>query len=515
MNNNHKVLYTACDLFLFVGITCTVLTNISKTKVPKFLSLLVNYDGLLSVYPTILFILFGITILLFEKRYREITLLIVLGLFFILCNVIITAHGLFLIIDSITEYDIEMISSTARRISLNIISKAIPLSNMKNTFFCSEMLYAVYQGAINYKDIIFSSLLIYSIYKDRGDKFYELFCMGIVTTLVVEFLYEIVELPALFGFKDAEQMLISINPHLYDIGTMHGWWPLLLWPGQLRGTFAEPSFFSYYLGFVISVLIFLLLDKHNFIAGLALLFFSICAFLTNARSGIFLFVGVIVLNIFLQFLCRKNYRNILLLLVLVGLSFCLSYTYDLYNRTQADSIVNEEHSSQVLNSIKSVTDPSARSNKSRYGYIKTSAQIGVEHPFLGVGSNYMGGYLAEKMESSHDLSGEMKNWIDTQNTTGKLNNTFPNLNEYTTAFASGGICGLMMSIALIIVICFKYIMFFFQNGFKAFDNKSIMIISMLSVIVAWGINNTFMINYLYVFVLSLCMWDIRRITSSF
>lgn len=54
-----------------------------------------------------------------------------------------------------------------------------------------------------------------------------------------------------------------------------------------------------------------------------------------------------------------------------------------------------------------------------------------------------------------------------------------------------------------------------KGGFKVLDSNSILIVSMLAVVFACGINNCFMVNYLYLISLSLGLCDLNRIKKSY
>lgn len=49
----------------------------------------------------------------------------------------------------------------------------------------------------------------------------------------------------------AYKLLKIINPYLYDVSVVHGWWPPLIWENQLRSLCTEPSHF----GIIVSLII--------------------------------------------------------------------------------------------------------------------------------------------------------------------------------------------------------------------------------------------------------------------
>ena len=52
------------------------------------------------------------------------------------------------------------------------------------------------------------------------------------------------------GNSYCEQILITINRNLYTPEFAHGWWPPLLWKGQVRSFAPEPSFFGIFMVFM-------------------------------------------------------------------------------------------------------------------------------------------------------------------------------------------------------------------------------------------------------------------------
>ncbi len=509
-----KQFFNIIDFLFIVSVICTVFSSIPKSKVPKIILPFISYDNLLSLYPITLVVIIGLAFLFCERNYKIIAFIAISCMIYVICNAIITTHGILLIIEKITESDIEIVNSSSRRIFYSFVTKLFPNYICNERLILSELLYSLYEGIINFIDIILIPIILYKLYKDRCSRLIRLFLIGMIFSIIIVIIYELIEIPFILGSINAGKILTKINPFFYEISNTHGWWPPLLWYGQLRGPFAEPSFFSYYLGFAVSVLIFYVVKKGNLISQITLLFICVCVFLTNARSGILLLLGVFFINILLLVINQKNIKKIIILCIILFLSYIISISVGKF-------VVNEQNQTSVngdnyiVNTIKSVSNPTARSNVSRYSYINSTINIWRDNLILGTGRDYLGAYLSEEMMRMENISPEMENWIETQDSIGPLNNTFPNLNEYTTALASGGIVGFLLSTVLLSYICIRYLFFVIKRGFKVLDSNSILIVSMLAVVFAWGMNNYFMANYLYLISLSLGLCDLNRIKKSY
>jgi hypothetical protein len=83
-------------------------------------------------------------------------------------------------------------------------------------------------------------------YKNREVTF-RAFRYGILGGAVICSAYSIIEFFYLFGSYDAMTILAYINPFIYDVGGIHGWWPPLLGGNRVRSMFAEPAYMALYL----------------------------------------------------------------------------------------------------------------------------------------------------------------------------------------------------------------------------------------------------------------------------
>ena len=83
--------------------------------------------------------------------------------------------------------------------------------------------------------------VIYCWYKDDWQQAVDILIKSLIASFAVLFLYAVVEVAYLGGNLTSRNILAAINPYIHTIVTNHGWWPPLLWKGQLRLVFPEPS----------------------------------------------------------------------------------------------------------------------------------------------------------------------------------------------------------------------------------------------------------------------------------
>ena len=81
------------------------------------------------------------------------------------------------------------------------------------------------------------SFILYQFLKKDWDYYFDLITNVVTASVICLCIYSIVELFFLSGFDFAKNILSSINPMIHPIAVDHGWWPPLLWEGQLRSMF--------------------------------------------------------------------------------------------------------------------------------------------------------------------------------------------------------------------------------------------------------------------------------------
>lgn len=509
-NNRIKTYTRICDSFFFLGILLVLFPNFGKSRIPRFLFPFFCFDGVLSVYPFSFFSVMVIIWLFLKKEYKKLLFIVASCGIYCLCNLIVTWHGLGMIIENVTEYDISMLDGS-RLGFFNLVSNIFSSAAVSTKLIVSEGIFAIYSGITYYKDIFLVAILICFFYLDRPEIVKKLFIAGVISTFLVVCIYEIIEIPFIIGNETSITFLKMINPFFYDVHLNGSWWPpLILSSPVLRGVFAEQSFFGYYLGLVSVLFIHLLLNNRKKVFWGIFLFLSyLFAFLTDSRSAIMLVLGGTIIYCFVYYIKEKSFKSILIVLLVLALAFVGN---DIFGAIKGKSTENrttglENTDSSINETIKSVFSMTARSNASRYGYTLATLHVGLKNPILGVGQSYIGSYISEELLENGNINEELAVWKDDQSEAGILNSCYPSFNQYTTSFAVGGIVGLIMDFWGIGLIVLFYLYYFVKNG-KKVKSHFFMVFSLLAIVAAWGFSNSFTANYLYVIILGLGFLDV-------
>lgn len=91
--------------------------------------------------------------------------------------------------------------------------------------------------------------MIYCWYRNHWEEGFSIMRKGLLWCIAIIVLYSSVDILYLYGFWGAETVLKFLNPIIHDIKQDGTWWPPLVWPGQLRSIFAEPSYFGIFAAF--------------------------------------------------------------------------------------------------------------------------------------------------------------------------------------------------------------------------------------------------------------------------
>jgi len=130
----------------------------------------------------------------------------------------------------------------------------------------------------------------YTLFRSDSQKGMQCFRKGMVIGIVICLIYSSVELFYLLGSGMAEAILKHVNYLFYAPGTVHGWWPPLLFPGRMRSVFAEPSYLALYLAAALPVFVigFWTNRKKYWLAGMAVLCFML--FATQSKTALAIFI---------------------------------------------------------------------------------------------------------------------------------------------------------------------------------------------------------------------------------
>lgn len=131
-------------------------------------------------------------------------------------------------------------------------------------------------------------------------------------------------------------------------------------------------------------------------------------------------------------------------------AFGITDTGDL-NTQNAQEVQQSTLRGYFERNLLSLTDINKRSNRSRFTIALTNIRIGLDHPFLGVGSGLRQPYITQYLKGQK-LNGEINKWLRFQKEKGVLAQVFPNLGDYAVHFAEGGILGLISFLVIPLIL---------------------------------------------------------------
>lgn len=348
--------------------------------------------------------------------------------------------------------------------------------------------------------------LVFCWYRNDWEQGFKVLEKAVIYAVCTILAYSLIEFFYLGHVKGAEEMLKAINPYIHSIKNDETWWPPLLWAGQLRSVFSEPSYFGIYAAFALPFLwnkVFTLRNNMGkvFFACIIVVF-TFSLFLTKARTAVILFAGEIFLWILLQIYTKNNksIKKISFILLFSLISFAMANLFitnvmALKTESIRRATIVTAADKYVGDNLKSIKGKGNRSNRSRYSVMDADLQIGFEHPLFGVGLGLRNAYIGEKLCEMEHKSKEMEQWIQNQKEKGILRTEIPALGEYTSRFAETGIIGLslyFLPAAILVLKASKKIMRNKQSSEKAIC----FLISFLGVM-ASGMGDTMNITYSY------------------
>ncbi|MCF0256470.1 MAG: O-antigen ligase family protein [Bacteroides heparinolyticus] len=299
--------------------------------------------------------------------------------------------------------------------------------------------------------------LVFNWYRKDAHEGFSILTKAVFISTVLVCSYNVLDFFYLKGSPVAEQILIVLNPIVHDIKSNGTWWPPLLWKGQLRSLFAEPSYYGIYAAFAMPFLWYLLgqaqTTKKKSVLILVMFMFTYGLFLTKARTANALFIGEqILLLLFslwkkqMAFLKRTIFILIVSLITFLLATFSLSF---MTGSPQGKSMGygnkgNTEVASYLEDNLGSLANKNKRSNRARFSILEASIAIGKQYPVLGVGKSLRNAYIPDYLSDEGKSNSEVQYWIKNQREKGIMKSGFPALGEYCTRFAETGILGLMI-----------------------------------------------------------------------
>lgn len=296
------------------------------------------------------------------------------------------------------------------------------------------------------------SYIVYYYIRENWEYYFKQLQKATHYMLYLMIAYSCVEIMYLAGSLHAADILSFVNPALHPIAVDHDWWPPLLWKGQLRSVFSEPSRIGNFAALALPLLWCSILSKNECtkkIVGLAAAF-SFMVFMTKARTAVAIFVGLFaLLFIVLLWLRNKNYlKRFIIIFLTTIIGFFCSWGYINYFSASPQVKIEEEYGvdNYFQDNLASLASSHERSNGARYALIKSHIKTGLEHPLLGVGQGLGTAYVVANFDDTDMNDREIPKWVDDYYQKGPLKYTLDAMNEYVSRFSSTGIIGLLIFI---------------------------------------------------------------------
>lgn len=438
------------DKLLFLGFIALILDNI-----PKILQLNFFSSGFANKGSWYFFVaLLLICVYQRQKKKTSFTSQENISIIYILLMICVTLISNILGIIQFPYYD-TLMSGPAGQIEkipfiMNFIEEYHIHFSYQNILYAWIGMRAV-KGAL--LEILFTFGVSFSIYwavKSHWRKYYSLLKKAILISVIIITVYSLVETAYLAGNSFAANVLSIINPFLHPIAVDHNWWPPLLWKGQLRSVFSEPSRMGNYAAFALPFLWSDLLKDKNvwqekYIIVLITLF-TFFIFLTQARTPIGIYWGMLTLFIGSSIFLRKRvfFRGVVIVICITAISFVASLSFINYYMITTNNKENISASEFMEDNVGSLTSSSKRSNGARYALIRSNLKTGMEHPIFGVGEILTSAYTVENFNEADLNNPEVSMWVKDFQQQGALKYGLNGMNEYVSRFANDGNIGLIM-----------------------------------------------------------------------
>lgn len=290
--------------------------------------------------------------------------------------------------------------------------------------------------------------MIYCWYRDNWQKGFKILSKAVIYSVIVILLYSSIEIFYLAGNKVATEILVIITPFFHMVLTDHDWWPPLLWKGQLRSIFAEPSYFGMYAAFAMPFLWYKIIrakdKKFEYLYIVTTVLFIFCLFLTKARTAVVLFLveNLIFFILLVYYRNREIIKKGIIILLCGVISFIGANAFTLIEK-KSDIDFSTEMNSYIDENLGSIASTNQRSNNARYSVMIADLKIGLENPVFGVGRDLRSAYVYDNLPEMGKDNAEINKWKEDSIEYGILRFGVPVLSKYTAQFAESGILGLI------------------------------------------------------------------------
>lgn len=290
------------------------------------------------------------------------------------------------------------------------------------------------------------SYLIYYWYRKDSSRGLDIMRKGAVVGAIIICSYGVLDVWYLSGSHTAEYILTELNPIVHEIKSNGTWWPPLLWKGQLRSLFAEPSYFGIWCAFAMPWVwyTFCIAERNSVKAGSIILIFVLAffCFLTKARTANVLIIGEVVLLALATVVYRKYiFKRAVIIIICLLCAFGGAIMADgiLQGSSPEGSKLAEKY---IQDNMTSLVGDDKRSNGARYGVLEAHIMMGLDYPVLGVGYSLRSAYVATYLPQKAFSNFEIKMWLRNQREKGIMKSGIPPLGEYSSRFAETGFVGL-------------------------------------------------------------------------
>lgn len=350
------------------------------------------------------------------------------------------------------------------------------------------------------------SFILYYFFKKDWNHYFNLITKIVIVSVTLLCIYSVFELFYLAGFDFAKNILSIINPMLHSIAVDHGWWPPLLWNGQLRSMFSEPSRMGNYLAFAMPFLWgkFLLSGQKSVRLILLITFYTFMIFMTRARTAVSMYWGILfLLFLGVVIIHRKELvKKFLYLCIITTLSLGLSIAF--INAAMRNANMDQEMTiaSYMEDNMGSLGSATKRSNGARYALIRANIRTGLEHPVLGVGNVLGSAYTVHNFNDADLSNHEVHMWVTNYNKEGGLRYGLGAMNEYVSRFADNGTIGLIVFTFPFVYVLLRLLKYFRTSVKEEQLKVMIVSISLIGSAVA-GCNGSLTLLYAYWVILAL------------
>ena len=489
------------NIFL-LGVITLIFVNIPNWMQLNFL--MASMSGKISVY--IFFV--GVAYWIFNNRKRLLKInlarspfLKYISIYFIFV-ILSMIHGLY-----IYPYFSDIINGPAGQIDkLDYIYDSIynhGISITKTTLLSLWVMIRPIKGLIftTIYTFIFS-YIIYLWYKNNWQKGIHILNKGICISIIIILCYCVLECLFLLGNEIAANILANINPLIHQVKNGGDWWPPLLWYGQLRSLFPEPSYYGIYAAFALPWLWYsfnIETNKRRIYLFLITLF-TFCLFLTKARTAVMLLNGEMLIYLIYSWVYRRfMMKNCLIVLLSTLIVFFVATIFINHERQANMSSANVTTATSYLeDNMASLASADKRSNRARYSIMEANFNIGKAHPVLGVGYSlrqaYTVDYLPQEAFNNHEIQG----WIKIQQERGIMKSEFPPLGDFLVRFAETGILGLMIFLLPAMYLLYSVMRIIIYATLPQKERMAYIFFSISFLgILASGIGDTLNITYCY------------------